>query len=323
MRTLTLLVSLILALPGFAQDRPAAPIFIFHTDDFWLSLHHFLYVLGRNENGAPDRTREAVAGAPDDAAQGLARLTPDEQRAWQEAVAFYAQGPSRKDVLFDDQLADEDVSLERAGESATLDPAGIDPATLAALRKAGPIYRKAWWPAHHDANRKLDSALRALIARHGTTVQTYLTQAYQFPWMTGGFPVHLSGYADWAGAFSTSRGLLIVSSLDPTSAGDAGLETIFHEASHQWPIEEALQAEAKKQGKQVPRLLPHAMIFYTAGEAGRSVVPGYVPTAQRLRLWDPRGLGAFREQLTGPWQAHLEGKTTRDEAIAAMFRLLP
>ncbi len=308
--------------PVSGQDR-AAPIFLFHTDDFWLSLHHFLYVLGRDANGAPDRVRDAVAGAPADSARGLAALTPDERRGWQEAVAFYAQGPSRKDVLFDNQLADQDVALERAADATDVDPAGIDPATLAALRKAGPIYRKAWWPAHHDANRTLESALGALLARHGAAVQAYLTRAYQFPWMAGGFPVHLSGYANWAGAFSTSRGLLIVSSLDPTSAGDAGLETIFHEASHQWPIFEALQAEAKTQGKQVPNLLTHAMIFYTAGEAIRSVVPGYVPTAQRLRLWDPRGLGAFREELTGPWQAHLEGRTSRDDAIAAIFRLLP
>jgi hypothetical protein len=326
MRTLAALLAAVLLVPSvivpaFAQDR-ATPIFVFHTEDFWLNLHHFLYVLGRHENQSPDRNRTATAGAPADAAQGLPTLTPNEQRVWQDAVTFYAQGPSRKDVLFDDQLVDQGVALAKAAALPALDPAGIDPATLTVLQKAAPLYRKAWWHAHLAANQKLEAALRALVARHGTAVQAFVTRAYQFPWMPDGFPVHLSAWANWAGAFSTRRGLLIVSSLDPTSAGDAGLETIFHEAMHQWPMFDVLQAEAKRQGKSVPNLLEHAMIFYTAGEAVRSVVPGYVPTAQALHLWDPQGLGAFREPLTGPWHAHLNGQGTRDEAIAEMFRLI-
>ena len=304
------------------QDR-GATIFVFHSEDFWVNLHQFLYVLGRHANQSPDRNRDATKDAPNDAAQGLARLTPDERRAWQEAVTFYARGPSTKDVVFDNQLVNQGVALTRAAESSSLNPDGIDPATVSTLQIAAPLYRKAWWPAHRAANQTLEARLRTLVNRHGKTIQTYLTRAYQFPWMADGFPVHLSAWANWAGAFSTSRGVLIVSSLDPPSAGDAGLETIFHEAMHQWPMFEVLQAEAKKQGKSVPNLLPHALIFYTAGEAVRSVLPDYVPVARALRLWDPQGMGAFREPLTGPWQAFLDGKGTRDEAIAAMFRLIP
>ena len=54
-------------------QSPAAtrttPIFIFHADEFWLNLHHFLYVLGRSANKTRDSSREAVVHAP--AASGL------------------------------------------------------------------------------------------------------------------------------------------------------------------------------------------------------------------------------------------------------------
>ena len=44
-----------------ARDKPGNSIFVFHTDEFWLNLHHFLYVLGRDEAFAEliKRTGEA------------------------------------------------------------------------------------------------------------------------------------------------------------------------------------------------------------------------------------------------------------------------
>ena len=101
-------------LVAIAAGRPASapaiqtaspPIFRFNTDEFWLNLHHFLYVLGRAEAKMPDASRAAVAGAPADAEQGLAALTADQRQTWREAVAFYAAGPGRKDATFDEPLS--------------------------------------------------------------------------------------------------------------------------------------------------------------------------------------------------------------------------
>ncbi|HEU5130883.1 MAG TPA: hypothetical protein VFT26_02225, partial [Pyrinomonadaceae bacterium] len=41
-------------------------IFVFHNDELWLNLHHFLYVLGRVENKTTDSSRTAVVSAPKD-----------------------------------------------------------------------------------------------------------------------------------------------------------------------------------------------------------------------------------------------------------------
>ena len=49
------------------------------TDQFWLNLHHFLYVLGRAQAKTGDAKREAVADAPSENARGLEKLTADEQ----------------------------------------------------------------------------------------------------------------------------------------------------------------------------------------------------------------------------------------------------
>lgn len=128
-------------------------IFVFHTDDVWLNLHQFLYVLGRHEAAMPDRMRRATVGAPADADNGLATLSSDEQRAWREAVTFYAQGPSKLDAVFDDPLIRAGQALAAAGNRSTLAGPGVDPKIAATLEKVAPIYGKAWWPAHARANR--------------------------------------------------------------------------------------------------------------------------------------------------------------------------
>lgn len=99
MRALSGMVALALVL------QPA-PIFAFKTDGFWLNLHSFLYVLGRDQNRAPDRTRAVVAGAPDDQNRGLTSATSADAQAWRDAVGIYAAGPSRLDAVFDAGMID-------------------------------------------------------------------------------------------------------------------------------------------------------------------------------------------------------------------------
>jgi hypothetical protein len=93
----TLIVSLLLAsnaTASTAQRPPRPAFFTFETDEFWLNLHHFLYVLGRAEAKLPDATNPAVAGAQPDAERGFRTLTRDEQQVWTAAVRSYASGLS-------------------------------------------------------------------------------------------------------------------------------------------------------------------------------------------------------------------------------------
>ncbi|MGI8835700.1 MAG: hypothetical protein ACR2H4_03565 [Pyrinomonadaceae bacterium] len=205
-------------LPAKARDK-RDPIFVFHTNEFWLNLHHFLYVLGRASNKERDTTREAVVGASEDQERGLKQLSTKEQQIWREAVASYAAGISKKDIVFDDPLPALTNALSRAGEAKSLSGSEIDPAISAILARAAPIYRKAWWSKHRDANRTWQKAIRALVDSHGTNVLAFITNAYMLQWPAAGFPVYAAAYSNWAGAYLVTGDILVVSSLPQAIKG--------------------------------------------------------------------------------------------------------
>jgi hypothetical protein len=312
MRTLSGVVALALVL------QPA-PILIFKTDGFWLNLHSFLYVLGRDQHGAPDRTRAVVAGAPADQSQGLKSATSADAQAWRDAVASYAAGLSKLDAVLDAGMIDVTAALSRLGESDAV-PVTLPSDVRATLERVAPIYRNAWWPAHRASNDAWLASIQALLDRHGQTVLKFITTAYGMSWPPAGFPVNVSAYSNWAGAYSTRGNLLVVAS-HPTQRGPLGFEAAFHEAMHQWddPMDNALTKAAQAQGKRVPSQLSHAIVFYTAGEAVRRVIPGHVPLGEAAGVWD-RGLKPFRAAVVDVWKPYLDGKGSRDEALAELIR---
>jgi hypothetical protein len=306
----TLLVAAVLA------AQAATPIFRFETDGFWLNLHHFLYVLGRVEARMPDITREAVAGAPADEAQGLKALSESERQAWRQSVAVYAQGLSKLDTVFDRALYDVTNAVRRASPDRGAGSLQIDVSVAGALDRAAPIYRKAWWPRHREANRRWLQSMQEPLKKLGPPLIAYVTRAYQEPWMAGGFPVNISGWTNWAGAYSTYDSLLVIATLNPGNQGLPGFEIMFHEAMHQWDeeIDARLLKIARANKLKFNDLLSHAMIFYTTGEAMKTVVPSHVPYAELAGIWKGR-MGVFKPALDAHWKPYLEGKTTLDEAL--------
>lgn len=325
MKILVLLVFIMLFSLGSAGQmpvvavKPPGPIFVFHTDEFWLNLHHFLYVLGRAQNNERDTARTAVAAATADQEKGLAALSDKEKAVWKESVDAYAAGLAKKDMVFEEPLPSITAALAQARGDRTLKKIKTDPTATAVLERAAPVYRKAFWNRHQAANREWEKMIRVLVDRHGARVLAFLTRSYQMQWPASGFPIHLSAYANWAGAYSVTGNILVVSSLAPDLVGVYGLETIFHEGMHQWDnqMDELLAAAAKKEGKQVPNGLSHALVFYTAGEAVRNVIPSHIPYAEKFGVWR-RGLAAFKAPIEEIWKPYLDGRGTRDEALSQL-----
>lgn len=299
----------------------AGPIFRFEADEFWLNAHHFLYVLGRAEAKMRDASRDAVAGAPAEAERGLATLSEDERQIWREAVTAYATGLSRKDAVFDEPLPAMASALARAKDARSLSGAAdVDAGTRAVLERAAPIYRKGWWPAHQASNRAWQASTQTLVDRHGQATLAFLTKVYGLQWPADGYVVHLAKYANWAGAYSTSGHLLVVSTAGAASTrGLYGLEIAFHEGMHQWDdaVVAALREQARRTGAPLRGDLSHAMIFYTAGEAVKRVEPSHVPYAEAFGIWT-RGLGVHKAALDDAWKPYLDGRGTRDDALAAL-----
>jgi hypothetical protein len=304
-----------------AQPTLAPQIFVFETNELWLNLHHFLYVLGRHELETTDSRRESVAGAPGDQQRGLARLSVDEQALWRDAVQFYKTRLSAKDAVFDQTLAGITLRLADADDAPSLAGVAIDSALTRVLERVAPVYRKGWWPAHRSANDAFVVSVRAPIAQHGVQVLAFIENAYGMKWPAAGYPVHISGYSNWAGAYSTVGNLLVVAGLDTSNRGATGMETLFHEGMHQWdsPVFLQLREHARANNMLVPRSLTHVMIFWTAGEAVKRQIPGHVPYAIRYGVYD-RVWSALRDAVAELWQPYLEGRVTRDEAHAALIK---
>ena len=316
-----------LVAPAVQTQAATAPIFRITTDEFWLNLHHFLYVLGRAEAKTNDSTRDAVVGAPREAEQGLNVLTVEERRVWAESVTAYAKGLSLKDAVREAPMPDVTAAVAIAGDAPTLAGAEIDPATRDVLERAAPIYRKAWWLAHHAANVRWRDSIDTLVASRGQTILGFITKVYGMQWPADGYAVHTSSYSSFGGAYSSVRGVLVISSLADSTQRLNGLETIFHEGMHQWDnqVYRALGAQAEVINAQVPPDIPHALIWVTASEAVRRVEPSHVPLVDSLGIWKLYSSGApgpmirLKAPLDEAWRPYLDGRGTRDEALRLLL----
>jgi hypothetical protein len=262
--------------------------------------------------------------APEDI-EGLASRSEAERLGWDEAVHYYAAGLSTKDTVFDDDLIAVTNTLAAAEDDSTLRGLGLDPNLVGALTIAAPVYRAVWWDRHSRANAARRDELQGLIDKHGAAAVKRLTSVYQTQWPSRPRVIDLVAYSNWAGAYSTRGPLIVIASTGEGNAGAYGLESLLHESSHQWDdeIERRLTAIAAKQGKPVPDLLSHALIFFTSGEIVTEIIPAHVPYAIKFGLWNQRGLGPFKPLLDQYWKPYVHGTGTFDEAIAAILAHLP
>ena len=301
--------------PGPPETSEGRPLFTFRSA-LWVNLHHFLYVLGRARNQTPDSHRAAVANAPADT-QGFDSLSAAERETWERAIAYYQKSVSPKDAVFDSDLVAMTNAVAAAGDASSLAGANIPAPMRTVLEEAAAVYRKLWWERHARSDRARTEELQGLLARYGRPISATLTKAYQQAWPSGGLTVQMCAYANWAGAYSTAGRLIVLASTADGMAGSEGLETVFHEAMHQWDdaMIPRLREAAERRHVDIPHNLFHSLIFYTAGWATARVVPGHRPYADPL--W-ARGLPG-KPQLDQYWLPYLKGDGT---LAAALDRLV-
>src|SRR5262249_42979056 len=149
-----------------------------------------------------DATQPAVASAPDDERQGRPLLTDDERSVWDEAVAAYASGLSRRSVGFQPPLAPMAIPLANTRHVMRFPVPSFDAAARDVLEKAATAYRKGWWVRHRSMNEQYLARLEQQIERDGPAIVQALTRIYQLPWPERPYPTHVVAYANWQGAFS-------------------------------------------------------------------------------------------------------------------------
>ncbi len=302
--------------------QTSTPIFRFEADGFWLNLHHFLYVLGRAQNHAPDSQRRAVVNAPTDQEAGLKGLSESHRQYWESAVRFYADGLSQKDAVFEQELIAVTNAM-RVPSNATAEALKVDPALRATLIRAAQVYRLRWWPKHREENHARVRDFARQLDEHGLQVMAYVTRAYALNWPANGYLVNVSSYSNWAGAYSTAGDLIVVSSLDEGTRGSLGLESMFHEAMHQWDQEMMTRLSRLSKANQTPAPregITHALICYTAAAAVKSVVPSHRGYAEVGGMWNQKGLGSFKAGLDAHWKPYLDGNGTLDDALVGLLK---
>ena len=284
--------------------------------NFWVNLHHFLYVTARARRGL-DANRPAVTRALEDTI-GFNTLPPTLRVDWNESLTYYARAIAERDILFDSALVAVNIALSHIASDA-LGGAALERDLARALERAAPAYRALWWPRHDAANRRWMAAVRPLLDQHGDSAAAWEARVFAVAWPNEPVPVDVTAYANWAGAYTTEGpGHVTVSSLNADNQGTAAFETLFHEVLHTMdrPLFERYRSAAREQGKRMLRNPTHPFIFYTAGEVSRRLFPGHVPYAEAVGLWQrAQDLGAMRPLLQRHWQPWLDGQITLEEAL--------
>jgi hypothetical protein len=299
------------AAPATARS---APLFDFHAD-FWVNLHQRLY---------PESSPRGVS-AP------LQAGSPSEQQAWAAAVDGYRRHwPTRSlmTLLGDQDLARVQQALTSLPPDGSVGELPLPADVRAALAAAAPIYRECRWPEDERLAKAFIARMTPLVERHGPALAAALSRAYQRAWPAQPIRVEVAAYAGPVGAYTLLEPThTTIASADPRHEGDAGLEILFHEASHALvaPVEEAIARAAAARGRPVPPGLWHAVLFWVTGElVRRELGPSYVPYATHNGLWT-RGPGwaAYEPALAQHWPAYLDGKETLDAAVGQLVAALP
>jgi hypothetical protein len=295
------LITVFIAVASAMPDAQQKTVFTFHSNA-WLNLHHYV--------------RSVARGAP-----GPGGLTESEQKDWAEGVEFDKPYATR-DVLRDDGMVAIASALRAAEGKNGLDGIAIDAALKATLERVMPIYERRWWPEHDRANREWITAILPLVDRHGIAISQSITRAYGVTWPAEPMHVDLSVVAGPVGAFSV-KGHITISSSDASYRGYAGLEMVFHEASHEFDtgLIQLVNRIAAEHKVTLPPQLWHAVLFYTAGELTRREL-----NANGIDYTLYGGVGLYnnlcgagcRDKIAEHWTPRLDGKRSIPEALSGL-----
>ena len=298
-----ILASLLVATAS-ALPAQTATLFQFRSA-FWVNLHHYLHAVGRNESPLREELPSAATAA--------------EREDWRAAVSSYRSRYGGAVVLFDPPLIDLKTRLIAAPSEQSLRGSAVRPQDASVLEAAAGIYRRHVWLEHDGANTRFVALVQPLLARYGDVLASEVARSFDATWPANGIRADLvHAIQPGATAYTTNNPTHItVEVSDPRNAGLAGLEMLFHEASHGWGvlIRNELGEAARRTRLEVPRDLPHAVITYNAGEITRRVLADAGVSGYRLYMDAEAIFGSFRHALGSHWPAFLDGRITRKEAL--------
>jgi len=297
--------------------------FEFHSDP-WINLHHLLYQWAREDLGLV-RGRPPISERSD-----LARMSGAERDIWLNAVRFYRESLGSRWHLDRDNLR-INQDLIRLGGNIAVQPLETIKGIAAVLASAVPVYRRLWWPQHDQTNRAWIAKLVPVLRRHEARFVELTARVFETTWPDSPFRVDVSAYFNARAGYTSFEGHIVLYSKDPASQDLYALEMLLHEVQHAHGITDQAISQAalapvfKAAGNRQPENLWHFLIFASAGEFVRSVATNE-RRSEHIPYWMKQDFGKQDDwrDLISPvqelWLPAIRGKTSREEAIAALSR---
>ncbi len=300
---------MVLAAYASAQDKPILSVKVGRyrlQSNPWVNLHQRLLYAARFEPTTP------------------ASLSGDDLPKWNKAVEAYRAFLGKRSPIFDDELVRLNAAL--SATSASKLPASIPKAAATVLETAMPIYKAAQWQEDDRANRFWIAVIEPMLASAAEELAAAHERAYGIPFPTD-ILVDVSPFGWEFGAYTVGQGEhahVVVTSVEPGYQGFAALEMLMHEPSHAIVGDgsrDAIGSDLARASREL-KIKPyanlwHAILFYTSGELTRRAlarrgVHNYQPVI--LGMYE-RGYRGYRQSLETHWQAYLDGKMSREDAI--------
>jgi hypothetical protein len=254
-------------------------------------------------------------------------LSGEDLAKWKNAVEAYRKYLGKRHPIFDEELTRLNDTLS-ATTTPTL-PASVPKGAAAVLESVMPLYRATQWETDDRANRFWIAIAEPMLVSAGEELAAAHAKVYGVP-----FPRHIlvdvSALGWEFGAYTVGEGEsahAVISSINPDTQGFGALEFLLHEPSHaivgatSHAIGSDLARLTKETGIRPYANLWHALLFYTSGELtrrslARRGVTNYKPFIRAMYAGPFRG---FQQSLETHWQAYLDGKTSREDAIRQIF----
>ncbi len=282
----------------------------------WLNQHHFLYKVA--EDLAKDSSLQLVA-LPD-----FQQLSTADQAKAAEALAYYQTHIIDKNLLFNAELATVKAQLSQLPDQVSWEATSFEASLVAVWKIFDPVYEKYFWPSHKAKNEKVVRQHLDRITSFEDRALTRLSQLAQAEWPAAKIRVDVSFYADWAGAYTSTKPLHIVISTATLGPEGDWIEMLFHEASHslisgrRGMVAATIKEIATESDLSIPRQLWHAVLFYFAGTVTQELLMEEGVDYERYMLRE-KVFNQYYEKLDIHMKSYLEGEI---ELKVALERLM-
>jgi hypothetical protein len=252
----------------------------------------------------------------------LSKALPGSDSKMIDALKYYRDSITKKDMLFDSTMRKFSVMLA-AGKPK--DAIGWQVEAMKHIRAIFPFYKKEIWPSIDSANKAWVLKVKSDLSQHEAFVITRLQKIYDDTMPAEKIRVDLGIYGTWAGAYSYSQGIdhIIISTFEDANQGPLGVEIVFHEGSHFLMDRVYNTAQEYFNSKNLPsdRRQPwHIVLFYTTGlvvkEAYASRGISFVPYYKHAKFEER--IPPFKvatDALALYWDPYMRGEGTQQEAL--------